>query len=113
MASPSVGFELAHNALKFDSQGIKFHRNQMIAAYGTLCYSKEGRRFRMRTEVLGLDAIEIQKFSELRLIATIISTFYFSILIGVSLSLACNLGVAQLLSDRMEEASAWVKSQCP
>jgi hypothetical protein len=66
----------------------------------------------MQTEVLGLDAIEIQKFSELRLIETIISTFYFSILIGVSLNLSCNPGVAQLLSDRMEEASAWVKSQC-
>lgn len=49
MNKPSVGFELADNARKFDAQGIRFHRNQMITAYGGLSYNREQKRYVMKT----------------------------------------------------------------
>lgn len=98
MNKPSVGFVLADNARKFDAQGIRFHRNQMITAYGGLSYNREQKRYVMKTELLALDTLEILKFFQLKLIATIISTFYFSILLGIAINMATKLDLFPYLS---------------
>lgn len=95
MHRPSVGFELADNARKFDARGIRFHRNQMVTAYGGVSYNRELKRYVMKTELIGLDTLEILKFFQLKLIATIISTFYFSFLFGIAISMAAKLDFIQ------------------
>jgi len=34
MNKPTVGFDISHAALSFESKGLKFHRNQIITVLG-------------------------------------------------------------------------------
>lgn len=55
----------------------------------------------MKTELLGLDTLEILKFFQLKLIATIISTFYFSFLLGIAISMATKLDLYPYFATRI------------
>lgn len=55
----------------------------------------------MKTELLALDTLEILKFFQLKLIATIISTFYFSFLLGIAISMASKLDIYHYLTTNV------------
>lgn len=74
----------------------------MITAYGGLSYNREMKRYVMKTELIGLDTIEILKFFQLKLIATIISTFYFAFLLGIAISMTAKLDLWQFFKTNID-----------
>lgn len=65
----------------------------------------------MKTKLLGLDSIEIVKYTQLKLIATIISTFYFSILLGISISMWLKLEILRPYTKFFDELSSKLQKQ--
>lgn len=50
----------------------------------------------MKTRMLCLDRIEMQKYWQMKIIATILSTFYFGIMLGVAISIYAHKNITEL-----------------
>jgi ABC-type proline/glycine betaine transport system permease subunit len=63
---------------------------QLISVLGNMRYCSERRKRVVETKMLCLDRVEFIKYWQMKIIATVLSSFYFAVLLGISLSIWIN-----------------------
>ena len=87
MNRPTVSYEIASAARYLDSKGKNFHHLQLISVIGELRYSQTRKKGEFDTKMLVLDQIEVEKYWQTKIFATLLSSLYFGILLGMMISI--------------------------
>ena len=87
MDKPIISYEIASAARYLDSKGKLFHSMQLVTVIGSLKFNKNKKICEFDTSMLVLDRVEVDKYWQTKIIATIFSSLFFGMVLGATLSL--------------------------